>query len=122
MLQCEQEQTSYDNFATIVTNPKFFTSQNISTKSEFIACLNSASYFVNNVVSGTVVNSPLVATGKLRRYEGTDYKIYDIIGIGVGTFGSSTTLQCLCYDGNNHIPYTIIDLDTYAFTVINDLV
>lgn len=122
MLQCEQSQTSYNNYAFIVTNPKFFTSQNISTKSEFIACLNSASYFVNNVVSGTVINSPLVATGKLRRYEGTDYKIYDIVGIGMGTVGTSTTLNCLCYDGNNYIPYTIIDLGSYGFTVINDLV
>ena len=113
---------SASNKATIIANPKLFTSQPISTKSELLTALNSASYFIQMSTASGNVYSPLVATGKFYR-SGLD-TIYDVMGIGVGTYGGNSVLYLMCWedsDNSKSLTYDIVDIDSYTYE-IKDLV
>lgn len=113
---------SASNKATIIANPKLFTSQSISTKSELLTALNSASYFIQMSTASGNVYSPLVATGKFYN-SGLD-TLYDVMGIGVGTYGSNSVLYLMCWedsDNSKSLGYDIVDIDSYTFE-IKDLV
>lgn len=80
----------------IFANPKLFNYNAISTKSELLAAMCEAQYFVSMHYGGETLNSPMLATG---RYAYTPESAFNwpVMGLGVGGIKwQSGTYSSLC--------------------------